>query len=1410
MATTRSDEAVEEETRKRRKHDLGTCRPMDLMVTDSDINDVSGNANLLHHQLQQLYIQLGLKASTIENAERGSDSKYPMHQAIHVLRSWRQSNGVKATRKAIIDALIECSLIEAKDILVNKWTLTFQDYHLPIETSRDPTPLTSRYQHHEEPLTSQDFHLPQQLEMYKPTEQLSFPSNSQQSSTAINTAEIQPPMSNFPPAHYSCREQIPSFAHSSSFGRTTSQNPPPDFQHVHPGSNIDYSSAASTTSLHVGYHHPTGNTTLQQQAHVPLSTHGPVSQGFRQNSLQTIPAAQHTYQSQSLSSTQIETSPTTSSGQQGYHPLGNTTLQQQLHVPPPAHGPVSQGCWQNSPQKIPASKHTYQSQSLSSTQIETLPTTSSGNQVYISPVFNLTECKKELVTYYRHEMRRVQVLPWCDDSRDMNDIYVTLKLQNRSGKGTTSLSNNEALVCIKSSQGEPETRILLKGVAGSGKSTLLAKLAYTWAEQKNGSPLANFELLFILSLREVINISLIDELFEQIFETNTKVSKDGLEEYIESHPQSILLLLDGFDEYSASDLSNPVGSLQEILTFKSFRDCYTILSTRPHKDLQNYQSSYVLVDVLGFSRKNVKLYMQRFFNGKTDVAQGLQERIEESERLMYLSKIPVILMLMCLLWEDEQKLADTQTELYQEFVFFLWRKYCIRCGKTVDLKSKIDGEFEQFILRIGQVALDGLCSKENTSRLCKEEKLVFTDNDFDNSFQLGYETGLLSRERLRSRLSAHTAVTFLHQSFQEFCAATYWANLYATDPDQFRQILSRLKSWTVLMSKFELVKFCCGLVELGGVSFIIRHAIDVYMRISHPEDICIGYYKPEDGKKNIVNILILLSENDSFTPQSQIRHQCQQKCISRTECSLNPPQKDCVTVRSHKSSLTKPFKSIFPDDGFTIAVANKYPKAISIFQNFVRSELGLSILSTVKSISFVNPHLSQLVIGDTLRCMLNVQDVTFKFTEVDNNAKSDLGDPIQSAVKSISFVNPHISARFMADILKYIPDVQDVNVTFSEFDHIDQVGVMLTDNLGKLLDKLSKFEIQMISDIRLKVSVPLHQLVSFTYRGNYTHVMLERVRFAVFNMNELLSGSTNLRLFALKDISITLGDMDLSVDEINDNDNRIEDLSIEYIADCKSNNVQYKKDITEPRMYKLKVGRFSLSETIASAFYAHIFNPHIQVIECANDLREAHIKMFSEYLPKALNLQMLDLSHNNIGMAIGQLQYCTKLTSLNLSNTQLEEEHIKILSEFLHKISNLQELDVSWNNVGMAIGPLAQQLQFCPMLSKLILRDAHIPDEGVIELLQRFVSLPNLTHLDLWPGSEYFGNHVVDALFKHIHHLTKLQYLKFDCKLGNACSDRVKDCLAAIGERLEYGTGLFIRMKSEELQLVRSTANKYL
>ena len=86
-------------------------------ISVKDIGDVTSNARLQQSHLKNLYVELGLEANEIENAERNADTNDVKLQAASVLLSWRRSRGSDATRQAIIEALVKCRCREAVMIL---------------------------------------------------------------------------------------------------------------------------------------------------------------------------------------------------------------------------------------------------------------------------------------------------------------------------------------------------------------------------------------------------------------------------------------------------------------------------------------------------------------------------------------------------------------------------------------------------------------------------------------------------------------------------------------------------------------------------------------------------------------------------------------------------------------------------------------------------------------------------------------------------------------------------------------------------------------------------------------------------------------------------------------------------------------------------------------------------------------------------------------------------------------------------------------------------------------------------------------------------------------------------------------------------------------------------------------------
>ena len=95
-------------------------------LSDKDIWDIASKTNLLHADLQRLFHALDMSDPEIENAERNTDSKDIALRARKVLKVWRMKNGRNACRRRILDALLECSLVDAKEILEKTWSFVHE------------------------------------------------------------------------------------------------------------------------------------------------------------------------------------------------------------------------------------------------------------------------------------------------------------------------------------------------------------------------------------------------------------------------------------------------------------------------------------------------------------------------------------------------------------------------------------------------------------------------------------------------------------------------------------------------------------------------------------------------------------------------------------------------------------------------------------------------------------------------------------------------------------------------------------------------------------------------------------------------------------------------------------------------------------------------------------------------------------------------------------------------------------------------------------------------------------------------------------------------------------------------------------------------------------------------------------
>ena len=101
-------------------------------------------------------------------------------------------------------------------------------------------------------------------------------------------------------------------------------------------------------------------------------------------------------------------------------------------------------------------------------------------------------------------------------------------------------------------------RILLTGKAGIGKTLFCQKLVRDWADNKLFQSQSHFKFVYLLTFRQLNlleneQLSLLKLLNCSTGLDDSSNIDDSLFQYIVNHPEEVLIIIDGYDEYSQQD-----------------------------------------------------------------------------------------------------------------------------------------------------------------------------------------------------------------------------------------------------------------------------------------------------------------------------------------------------------------------------------------------------------------------------------------------------------------------------------------------------------------------------------------------------------------------------------------------------------------------------------------------------------------------------------------------------------------------------------------------------------------------------------------------------------------------------------------------------------------------------------------
>ena len=216
--------------------------------------------------------------------------------------------------------------------------------------------------------------------------------------------------------------------------------------------------------------------------------------------------------------------------------------------------------------------------------------------------------------------------------------------------------------------------ILLTGKAGIGKTLFCQKLMRDWADDKlfqaqTDVEIPNFTFAYLLTFRQLnlLGDDCLDlrELLNRssVLDEHSNID-DALFEYIVNHSEEVLIVIDGYDEYSrqdyvASDLDErypnnvqetmPVAALcAKLLKGKILRGSVVMITSRPDEsDNMNRIHFDRYVEITGFSEQQVKEFIGKYFKENENMKNTVLDHITKNEDLVSFAHVPVLCFLMC-------------------------------------------------------------------------------------------------------------------------------------------------------------------------------------------------------------------------------------------------------------------------------------------------------------------------------------------------------------------------------------------------------------------------------------------------------------------------------------------------------------------------------------------------------------------------------------------------------------------------------------------------------------------------------------------------------------------------------------------------------------------------------------------
>ena len=981
-------------------------------------------------------------------------------------------------------------------------------------------------------------------------------------------------------------------------------------------------------------------------------------------------------------------------------------------------------------------------------------------------------------------MCQVKVTPWDPDNTvHINDIYiqVTFLQDHRKPYGTTKKRLVDSCEVFEGDEHHPiRRRILVYGRPGIGKSTFTQKVAVDWANGRK-KILEKFNLLLLIRLRDVCGISDLCTMLKtaELLSADDPMAVNNLCEYVRQNQEKVLLILDGYDEYSGGKSS----LIHQIWRGSQLRDCCVMITTRPVKEDELRVPSHAQFELNGFdSWEQKEQFASKILPDEEDV-EGLLEYLRKHD-LEEMAEIPLLLLMLCLLWKKKKhQLPTSRAEIYVEFIQTLLDHMATKDSDNVATDKSID-EYQEELSKIGKLAFDALL----------EDCLHFDFTKFPHGdlFEKLIHVGFFQVSKL-SALNREKIVYFLHKSVQEFLAAWFIVQELKVKKNETVTFLSGMDTFEKSRKMAEVLKFVCELSS-DAVGIVFDH---------------LRYVGEKEGLTNY-NFTRTPSVKDLSDAQKEFILFC-------VDYLFRCPASDRLAVYSAFLSCVN-YVVILDKKHSSIAAKTHFFNNTDSFPNYLFYSGWNTYDDDLLSIWF---DLNAVV----LTCSGEIEDVK-KYADLRDAdfflKKSEKRNFIYlRCITDAVFHSKLLSELISAPVCPSQPPVdnlgknEDNNIALSltenRSDQTQQHCLSLVREVE--LEKVTVEDFVLLKNLFPLLTAPRDIAICVTdaLEGNSIENAIHRINF-----------TDNLHSLKLRRINLTEKCAAFIAESLHHSPN-LHELCLSFNplhsgVSHLARNLHHVPQLTELELEYVEMGEKECAALAASLQYLN----KLERLVIANNALGHGIIELAKNLNSVPNLTELNLSDTNMGKdeasalaralkdvpelsdldmacnALGHeiielaknLNSVPNLTKLDLSDTNMGEDEASALARALKDVPELSDLDMNHNALGHGIIELAKNLNSVPNLTELNLSDTNMGEDEASALARALKDVPELSDLNL--GWNPLGRGVRD-LVQHLSSVPKLKYLSLN-SVQMTKTEYEELCTAVKGRGITLFTDYHVRV----------------